>query len=62
MIQFLAKVLHEVPTNTLEVTIMENTGVELRTVLCRNFSAAERAEFEALLGVDAAKYVLMAGW
>jgi len=63
---FLAAVTHEIKTNTLEATWLEevfdmdNNLIEYRRAKCRNYSPAEKAAFEADTGTTI--YTQMAGW
>lgn len=63
---FLAAVTHEIKTNTLEATWLEevfdmnNNLIEYRRIKCRNYSPAEKAAFEADTGTT--MYTQMAGW
>jgi len=63
---FLAAVTHEIKTNTLEATWLEevfdmdNNLIEYRRAKCRNYSPAEKAEFEKDTGTTI--YTQMAGW
>lgn len=64
----LQSVTHDVSTNTLEVVFVEHildtagVVVEIKRVSCTNYSAPQKLDFETAVGVDAAKYVFMAGW
>jgi hypothetical protein len=63
---FLAAVTHEIKTNTLEATWLEevfdmdNNLIEYRRAKCRNYSPLEKAAFEADTGTTI--YTQMAGW
>lgn len=59
---YLASVTHDTQSNTLEAVFCENNGVEVKRISCKNYSQEQKAEFEADIGIDAAKYILMAGW
>jgi hypothetical protein len=64
----LAFVTHDIKTNTLEALWLGNVidadgEIEsFKIVKRRNYSAEQKAEFEADLGEAATKYVTMAGW
>jgi hypothetical protein len=65
---YLAAVCHDIKSNTLEATWLEEilgeTGlpVELKRTKCRNYSVEQKDEFLADCGIDGQKYVSMAGW
>lgn len=65
---FLASVTHDIASNTLEAVWLEevlgpdNAPVSYARVKCRNYSAEQKAEFEADCGAGSDKYTLMAGW
>jgi hypothetical protein len=65
---YLAAVCHDIKSNTLEATwieeILGDTGlpVELKRVKCRNYSIEQKAEFLADCGDAGQKYVTMAAW
>lgn len=65
---YLAFVTHDTKTNTLEATWiaplkdLDGNVTELRRVKCRNYSAEQKAEFEADCGAGSEKYTTMAGW
>lgn len=59
---YLAAVCHDIKSNTLEATWLEETETELKRIKCRNYSPEQKAEFLADTGVEGDKYVLMAGW
>jgi len=63
---YLAAVTHDIKSNTLEATWLEETldadGVVLSLTRnkCRNYSAEQKAEFDADTGTTA--YSILAGW
>ena len=63
---YLAAVTHDIKSNTLEATWLEETlytdGVvlELKRSKCRNYSAEQKDEFDADTGTTA--YSTLAGW
>ena len=57
---YLAAVTHDIKSNTLEATWIEDTGTELKRVKCRNYSAEQKAEFDA--DTETTKYSELAGW
>ena len=59
---YLAAVTHDIKSNTLEATWLEETPTELKRVRCTNFSVEQKAEFLADTAPDGDKYALMAGW
>lgn len=59
---YLAAVCHDIKSNTLEATWLEETQTELRRVKCHNYSPEQKAMFLADTGTDGEKYVVMAGW
>lgn len=65
---YLAFVTHDLQSNTLEATWlqqlndMDGNPVELRRVKCRNYAPEQKAEFEADCGSSSVKYIKMAGW
>lgn len=59
---YLAAVTHDIKSNTLEATWLEETETELKRVKCRNYSVEQKTEFLSDTGVDGQKYVDMAGW
>lgn len=59
---YLAAVCHDIKSNTLEATWLEETEAELKRVKCRNYSAEQKNEFLADCGADGEKYTTMAGW
>jgi hypothetical protein len=59
---YLAAVCHDIKSNTLEATWLEETETELKRVKCHNYSAAQKEEFLADCGDAGQKYVSMAGW
>ena len=59
---YLAAVTHDIKSNTLEATWLEETETELKRVKCRNYSAEQKSEFLADTSPDGQKYCDMAGW
>lgn len=59
---YLAAVCHDIKSNTLEATWLQETETELKRVKCRNYSAEQKDEFLADTGADGQKYVVMADW
>ena len=59
---YLAAVCHDIKSNTLEATWLEETETELKRVKCRNYSAEQKDEFLDDCGADGEKYTTMAGW
>jgi hypothetical protein len=59
---YLATVTHDIKTNTLEATWLEEGEVELVRVKCHNYSVEQKTEFLADCGAEGQKYVTMAGW
>lgn len=59
---YLAAVTHDIKSNTLEATWLEETETELKRVKCRNYSAEQKAEFLDDTSPDGQKYCDMAGW
>lgn len=59
---YLAAVCHDIKSNTLEATWLQDTGTELKRVKCRNYSPEQKAEFEEDCGPEGVKYTTMAGW
>jgi hypothetical protein len=63
---YLAAVCHDIKSNTLEATWLEETldadGVVLSLTRnkCRNYSAEQKAEFDADTGTTV--YSILAGW
>ena len=63
---YLAAVTHDIKSNTLEATwleeVLDNDGVmtELKRSKCRNYSAEQKDEFDADTGTTA--YSTLAGW
>jgi len=63
---YLAAVTHDIKSNTLEATWLEEVldadGVvtELKRSKCRNYSIEQKAEFDADTGTTA--YSILAGW
>lgn len=59
---YLAAVCHDINSNTLEATWLQQTETELKRVKCHNYSAEQKDEFLADCGEESQKYVVMAGW
>lgn len=65
---YLAAVCHDIKSNTLEATwleeVLDNNGEikELKRVKCRNYSAEQKDEFLADCGAPGQKYADMANW
>lgn len=61
---YLAAVTHDIKSNTLEATWLEETETELKRVKCRNYSVEQKQEFADDIGdmTVAMKYIIMAGW
>ena len=65
---YLAFVTHDTKANTLEATWLQmetdtdGNPLGLKRVKCRNYSAEQKAEFEADCGAGSSKYTAMAGW
>jgi len=65
---YLAAVCHDIKSNTLEATWLEeikgdnDVVTELKRTKCRNYSIEQKDEFLADCGADGQKYVSMAGW
>ena len=63
---YLAAVTHDIKSNTLEATWLEEVLdadgniAELKRSKCRNYSIEQKAEFDADTGTT--KYSQMAGW
>ena len=63
---YLAAVTHDIKSNTLEATWLEEVldadGVvtEIKRSKCRNYSIEQKAEFDADTGTTA--YSILAGW
>ena len=47
---YLAAVCHDIKSNTLEATWIEETETELKRVKCRNYSSEQKDEFLADTG------------
>lgn len=66
--KYLAAVCHDIKSNTLEATWLEevldenDVPKELKRVKCRNYSIEQKDEFLADCGADCQKYVVLAGW
>lgn len=59
---YLAAVCHDIKSNTLEATWLEETEIELKRTKCRNYSIDQKDEFLYDCGSDGEKYVALAGW
>ena len=59
---YLAAVCHDIKSNTLEATWLQETDTELKRVKCHNYSVEQKAEFLEDTGEAGQKYVEMAGW
>ena len=65
---YLAAVCHDIKSNTLEATwleeVLDDNGdcTELKRVKCRNYSVEQKDEFLTDCGADGEKYTTMAGW
>jgi len=65
---YLASILHDIKSNTLEVSwleeVLDDNGepIELRSVKRRNYSQDQKADFLADCGDNGQKYVTLAGW
>ena len=59
---FLAAVCHDIKSNTLEATWLQETETEMKRVKCRNYSVEQKDEFLADCGADGQKYADMAEW
>ena len=59
---YLATVCHDIKSNTLEATWLEETETELKRVKSRNYSAEQKDEFLADCGEVGQKYAALAGW
>ena len=59
---YLAAVTHDIKSNTLEATWLEDTGTELKRVKCHNYSPSQSAMFAEEVGEDAQRYLTAAGW
>lgn len=55
-------VTHETKNNTLEVTVLQETMDRVERVSCTSYSREQKADLIAAIGIDADKYILMAGW
>jgi len=66
--KYLAAVCHDIKSNTLEATwleeVLDDNGdiKELKRVKCRNYSAEQKDDFLVDCGEDGQKYVDLAGW
>jgi hypothetical protein len=59
---YLASICHDLKSNTLEATWLEETEMELKRVKCQNYSADQKEEFLAACGADGQKYADLAKW
>lgn len=59
---YLAAVCHDIKSNTLEATWLQQTETEMKRIKCRNYSVEQKDEFLADCGDEGQKYVNMAGW
>jgi ribonuclease D len=59
---YLATICHDIKSNTLEATWLEETETEFKRVKCRTYSADQKEEFFADCGVDSQKYADLAEW
>lgn len=59
---YVAAICHDIKSNTLEATWLEQTETELKRVKCRNYSIEQKDEFLADTGEEGKKYTDMAGW
>ena len=65
---YLAAICHDIKSNTLEATWLEEVldanglTLEFKRVKCRNYSAEQKDEFLTDCGVAGQKYITMAGW
>jgi hypothetical protein len=64
---YLAAVCHDIKSNTLEATWLEETKendivIEIKRTKCRNYSIEQKDEFLADCGDEGQKYVTLAGW
>ena len=59
---YLAAIYHDIKSNTLEATWLEETETELKRVKCRNYSVDQKDDFLADCGADGQKYADLAGW
>jgi len=63
---YLAAVCHDIKSNTLEATWLEEVldadgkVLELKRSKCRNYSSEQKTEFDADTGTTA--YSILAGW
>lgn len=64
----LARVTHDISSNTLEAVwiqpILDYSGtiIGYEQIKCQNYSAPQKIDFQTALGVNANKYILLAGW
>ena len=64
----LARVTHDVSSNTLEATWQQakldvnGTLIGYEPVKCRNYSIEQKLDFQTDLGINAPKYITLAGW
>jgi ribonuclease D len=59
---YLATICHDLKSNTLEATWLEEVETELKRVKCRNYSAEQKDEFLADCGANGQKYADLAEW
>ena len=59
---YLATVTHDINSNTLEALWLQNDGVQLKRVKCRNYSADQKDEFLSDCGEAGQIYVVLANW
>ena len=66
--RYLATILHDIKSNTLEATwleeVLDDNGdfKEFKRVKCRNYSAEQKDEFLSDCGAGSQKYAELAGW
>jgi hypothetical protein len=65
---YLATICHDIKSNTLEATWLEETfdsngdPLELKRVKCQNYSVDQKEKFLADCGEDGQKYANLAQW
>ena len=64
---YLATITHDIKSNTLEATWLEQTETELKRVKCRNYSQEQKDEFLSDLNTfgepfDGTPYIILANW
>ena len=59
---YLAAICHDIKSNTLEATWLEQTETELKRVKCRNYSQDQKDEFISDTNGEGQKYADLAGW